>query len=1614
MMENSTRPTLILEQRGSSSGVEHNSQHTLTLDSVSSSSSHNSLWKLANEKLFHVYLALKTTGARRSRLDRFLFGFLFIYYLYLNIMMPTLSSHPHYSYDMKRMNTSPYGDYGGWVFRVLNYAITLSLDVLSSEAVVALSCCLTAIGALFFITLMMEFKALKGKGLDKLRQFNTYFGLLIALITPVSVFVMSTFVDSNPNHLLYSDKYGAMQSTLSRIPSLFFLGEDTLVFFILSFFSMLFMMCCCFVAVLLLPLNNTSSKIFFVATDNIPIALNFVSIAFEVMIKFLIPPTYMYVRGVIHMIGSVAQLALFIYTFPFFQRFENSIFIGALLARLGSSIGMITSGCVFNFTSQVNLVNSDLELGMMGLTLGLSITFLLVGIAASEIYTLIFVCRPVRRNLGSKELNYEDLSRYHDSDALAHIVGHENDSIRALNLFLQFSVRNENDYHIACPFVKNACHHRVFSSPLLLLTSSHVISHEWNTDASSGVLASALLKRAHKNCGNIWKRTIIEELLSEIEIETTSYKAHGRNSVEVKNMILDLEQKQEELVTIHRMFFKEFMSDFVNIPKIEQINSRASELAKYCDKMFYHLITNFRQNKTVLRVYAGYVENFKFDKEQAAALYEEASQLEEEDSKSRYFKKARSFNNNKVIPLPTSPVASIHVNHNHNIPNVADNNVEKLSFTDNDNVDKMNFDGIENEAIDKKQVFFRNTINTPYQSTLRNYSFIVVSALSLALLMVALVLCLLFGAKITEIPLALDSCLPGATPSSLIRELRMRQIMVELFENQKWPVPQNGTREALALEKYRNSTHQRFQQFKTFLHNLVANSVSNKYSDNMYHDYTNTDNIINLPMATDKQLMEYTGSFKKNASMSEITQELIYHTNLFLTWNNADFNKTTTSFPFMYIYLNRRTASDAYGVFCSRFQTSKRLSNQSVDDTMKFYLFISNGVFILIYGGLLVLARVDMYTSTKIIKLYHRIPKDLVGVIYQDLQKKTTQDAKHMKQGIRPKNLLILYGVVVVLLVSLSFGMMYYEMYLNTLTTSTTMINIDIATAIMRAVARTSVRTSEFFAFNGISPGKFINNPAVGSASQLATFRADVKQYTTDIQNFYNSLVYGEQELLCHLAGLLSMFTVESVKWGDELWNIYFARDPATFFKYLELFNLADDVFNRMLEFLIVLVTYTQVNSRAFTSCFFIIGVLTLMLFSYLIFGAFRKYDHHITTLRTFLNYLPIEYIESHESLKNFLLYNSLSQQKTSKKKNTEDSIKNLLNSMVEGAVLANEKGEIILFNVAAQKMFGKNITDALGLKFFTLFDQSSEAYLKKVTDHCKANVDIPDEKHGEVIELECIRKNQTKFPGLINLSVTRNGEGSIVITCFVKDISMEKKQNSLLAEEKQNSDKLLRNILPDAVASKLKSGETFIAEKFNDITCFFSDMVNFTKMSSGMNPSELVLMLNVIVNGFDDLIDKYQLEKIKTIGDAYFCVGGLHNNSQSDHPERALRFAIDTLLVIRSYNLENMERQVNIRIGLNTGGVVAGVIGRKKFAYDLWGDTINTASRMESTSLAGRIQISRSTYERVYDLGLEFEERTMELKGKGLTNTYLLKEKHHVQTIVQPLEAQTVSTEQQ
>ena len=212
------------------------------------------------------------------------------------------------------------------------------------------------------------------------------------------------------------------------------------------------------------------------------------------------------------------------------------------------------------------------------------------------------------------------------------------------------------------------------------------------------------------------------------------------------------------------------------------------------------------------------------------------------------------------------------------------------------------------------------------------------------------------------------------------------------------------------------------------------------------------------------------------------------------------------------------------------------------------------------------------------------------------------------------------------------------------------------------------------------------------------------------------------------------------------------------------------------------------------------------------------------------------------------------------------------------------------------------------------------------------------------------------------------------------------------LAVEKDKSERLLLNILPAPIAKQLKREERTIADSFAEVTVMFADLVGFTELAAQTEPTELVEILNVIFSEFDQLTEEHGLEKIKTIGDAYMVVGGLpvykHN-----HAEAIAAMALDMQARITEFCTDTGQT-LSIRIGINTGPVIAGIIGTKKFIYDLWGDTVNIASRMESHGLPGSIQVTEVTYERLRQQYL-FEERgPIQVKGRGQMNCYLLKAK--------------------
>ncbi len=247
----------------------------------------------------------------------------------------------------------------------------------------------------------------------------------------------------------------------------------------------------------------------------------------------------------------------------------------------------------------------------------------------------------------------------------------------------------------------------------------------------------------------------------------------------------------------------------------------------------------------------------------------------------------------------------------------------------------------------------------------------------------------------------------------------------------------------------------------------------------------------------------------------------------------------------------------------------------------------------------------------------------------------------------------------------------------------------------------------------------------------------------------------------------------------------------------------------------------------------------------------------------------------------------------------------------------------------------------------------------------------------GVMIELEAGQRTYALLP----VDVPEFG----FINVYGTDVTAVKEQARLARE----NERLLLNILPEPIADRLRDGEPLIADRFDDVTLMFADIVEFTRLSASLSPQELVGVLNEVFTVFDGLVDRYVLEKVKTIGDAYMVVGGMPERSD-DHPERVTAMALDLAEAVGRIDAAT-RLGITFRIGIHCGPVVAGVIGTRKFIYDVWGDTVNMASRMESTGVPGRVQVTHAMAERLGG-SFDLEARGLiEVKGKGPTPTYFV-----------------------
>lgn len=336
----------------------------------------------------------------------------------------------------------------------------------------------------------------------------------------------------------------------------------------------------------------------------------------------------------------------------------------------------------------------------------------------------------------------------------------------------------------------------------------------------------------------------------------------------------------------------------------------------------------------------------------------------------------------------------------------------------------------------------------------------------------------------------------------------------------------------------------------------------------------------------------------------------------------------------------------------------------------------------------------------------------------------------------------------------------------------------------------------------------------------------------------------------------------------------------------------------------------------------------------------------------------------------------------------SEERFRSVAQSAGDGIVTADAQGTIVLWNHAAEEIFGYRAEEVVGRSICCIVpepfhERHRQAFFRAMSS------DAPDFVRRRIEVVAC-RKDHSEVPVELSLARWRSG-ASCYCTAVIRNVTERKEADRAIAAERARVDQILNELLPPVV-DRLKTEKRFVADAFEEISVLFADLVGFTKWTASMRPEHVVELLNRIFTEFDRLAGRHGVQKISTQGDGYLAVAGVPAH-RPDHAEAAADLALEMCQAIRQFTTPRGE-PISMRIGIHTGPAMAAIIGQHAYHYDVWGSTVNLASRMESSGKAGCIQVSRQTYERLRKQ-FRFEKRgSIWVKGIGLQKTYWLKER--------------------
>jgi class 3 adenylate cyclase/PAS domain-containing protein len=417
---------------------------------------------------------------------------------------------------------------------------------------------------------------------------------------------------------------------------------------------------------------------------------------------------------------------------------------------------------------------------------------------------------------------------------------------------------------------------------------------------------------------------------------------------------------------------------------------------------------------------------------------------------------------------------------------------------------------------------------------------------------------------------------------------------------------------------------------------------------------------------------------------------------------------------------------------------------------------------------------------------------------------------------------------------------------------------------------------------------------------------------------------------------------------------------------------------------------------------------IIILLYVVLLHPVLNRVDKEVRRTRRMLAMVPLDVIGDVPAIEDFIRShgrNDTTQEALENAvKESQQKTSSVLAASVDAVIEFDKELCITSVNPSAEKVLSCKATNVVGDTvdlFFPLLvtvqdaasvSLSAASDMKPASD-LKANMTMLMSKKteggdGMVWETVIVRSDGQIFPAQVSLCIGRM-QGDVYFAAFIRDLSVMKKQEQLLRTEREKSENLLSTILPKSIADRLKANDGPIVDTYDSVSVVFTDMVKFTETAAKMSPQAVIGLLSNLFSEMDNIAAKHGIEKIKALGDGYMGASGLFSRF-NDHAIACVNWGHEVFAFLRKYN-EQHATNIQFRIGIATGPVTAGVIGTSRLQFDIFGDTVNVASRMESHSIPGRIQVNRETYERIYDK-VPCEERTITVKGKGEMTVFMVK----------------------